>query len=84
MAAAEAVARRVLAGGAAEAGDRVDRLYGLLLNAPPDAEERTELLRFIREMEARLSGQVPAEAEARAWSMACQALLASSRFQILE
>jgi hypothetical protein len=85
MAAADAIARRVLAG---EAGgdkeSRIDRLYGLLLNAIPDREERADLLRFSGDLEARLRGEGSPDAEARAWSMTCHALLASTRFQILE
>jgi hypothetical protein len=59
-------------------------LFALVLNAGPDADARADLLRFIREQEDRLNGEGREKAEARAWSMACHALLASSRFQILE
>jgi uncharacterized protein DUF1549/uncharacterized protein DUF1553/cytochrome c len=85
MAAADAIARRVLSLTASAGKEsRVDRLYELLLNASPDKEERADMLRSIEEMEARLRSAGDPEAPARAWSMACQALLASSRFQILE
>jgi Protein of unknown function (DUF1553) len=85
MAAADAIARRVLASEAAGGKEsRIDRLYELLLSSGPDVEERADLQRFIREMEARLSGEGNPDAEGRAWSMACHALLASTRFQILE
>ena len=85
MAAADAIARRVLAAETAGGKEsRIDRLYELLLSSGPDGEERADLLRFIREMEARLGGEGSPDAEVRAWSMACHALLASTRFQILE
>ena len=85
MAAADKIARRVLAADAAGGKEsRIDRLYELLVNAAPDGEERADLQRFIDEMEARLSAEGGPDAEGRAWSMACHALLASTRFQILE
>jgi len=85
MAAADAIARRVLASETAGGKEsRIDRLYDLLLNSGPDREERADLLRFIREMEARLSAEGNSDAEVRAWSMTGHALLASTRFQILE
>jgi len=85
MASAEATARRVLADRAA-GGQRavVDRLFELVLGAPANEQEQRELISFIGETERRLSEEGDADAELRAWSMACHALLASSRFQILE
>jgi hypothetical protein len=85
MAAADAIARRVFASEPAGGKEsRIDRLYELLLSSGPDREERADLLRFIREMETRLSGEGKSDVEARAWSLTCHALLASTRFQILE
>ena len=85
MAAADAIAQRLLSGetgGGREA--RIDRLFELVLNSGPDAEARAEMLGFIRGLEDRLRREGGENAESRAWSMACHALLASSRFQILE
>jgi hypothetical protein len=85
MAAADAIARRILAGEKSDWPEaRVDRLFELVLNAGPDAEARADVLCFIRGLEDRLKGEGGDNAEVRAWSMACHALLASSRFQILE
>ena len=47
-------------------------------------EERQELLTFISAMQQRLAAEGHADANLRAWSIACHALFASSRFQILE
>jgi hypothetical protein len=53
--------------------------------SPASAEDRQQLTAFVSEMKSRNStpegGQ---DAELRAWSLACHALFASSRFQILE
>ena len=85
MAAADAIAQRLLHGDASASREtRIDRLFALVLNAGPDADARADMLRFIREQEDRLNGEGSEKAEVRAWSMACHALLASSRFQILE
>ena len=85
MASAEAAARRVLADRAAGGKKAlVARLFELVLNLPASDEEQRELLTFIGDSQRRLSEEGDAEAELRAWSMACHALLASSRFQILE
>ncbi len=83
MAAADGIARRVLKG--SETGEsRVRQLFELVLNARATAEEETELLAFVTAMQEQLSTEDTADAERRAWSLACHALLASSRFQILE
>ncbi len=98
MAAAEAVARRLLAedpsvnAGSAEEKPAAERdathnakkMYELVLNAQPDDHELAEMLTFIATMEQRLTAEGETDASLRAWSMACHALFASSRFQILE
>jgi len=85
MAAADSIARRVLAAETSGGKEsRMDRMYELLLSSGPDGEERADLLRFTRETETRLGGEGDPDAETHAWSMTCQALLASTRFQILE
>jgi hypothetical protein len=86
MVAAEAIARRLLSGEAGGGPEtRLDRLFELVLNAGPDAEARADMLRFIGDrQDDRRNGEDGEHAEVRAWSMACHALLASSRFQILE
>ena len=80
MAAAEATAKRLLATDDA----RVDRMFELILNQRPTTDERAELNSFISDVLPRLAEPGDKPAELQAWSMACHALFASSRFQILE
>jgi hypothetical protein len=83
--AADSVARHLskdVADKGAEAA--IEKMFALLLNAPTTDEERSELLAFIRETQQRLSDQGDKDAALRAWAMACHALFASSRFQLLE
>jgi hypothetical protein len=85
LAAADATARRLLAGEKPdEKESRVDRMFELVLGAPAARSERAEVLAFTGEMETRLRDEGVPDAGLRAWSMACQALFASSRFQVLE
>ncbi|MBP89549.1 MAG: hypothetical protein CMJ64_23040 [Planctomycetaceae bacterium] len=85
MAAAEATARRLLAGEiTGEQESKVDRMFEVVLNARATEEDRNELLAFISDFKNRLTSQGDSDADLRAWSMACHALFASSRFQILE
>ena len=63
---------------------RVDRLFEWILNEPPSVDERAELISFVKDIAGCLAEQAEKDAELRAWSMACHALFASSRFQILE
>ncbi len=85
LAAADAIARRVLQQhSAGEPEQRVARMYELILGSPVDEPERAEVLAFVTAMEANLAAQGGEEAALRAWSLACQALLASSRFQVLD
>jgi hypothetical protein len=46
--------------------------------------ERAKLKTFVVEVEAQLAAAGETDARLRAWSTACHALLASSRFQVLE
>ena len=84
-ASAEATARRLLDGEKTDGREaRADRMFELVLGARATAKERAELLVFIDDVEKRLTGEGDSEAALRAWSMACHALFASSRFQVLE
>ena len=85
IAAAEALARRLLAEGSS-AGDTelVDKLFRLSLGAPPTAGERADLLAFVRKSKARPALGDGKDVNLQAWSLACQALFASSRFQTLD
>jgi hypothetical protein len=99
MAAAEATARRLVSLtepsttgeeslDTADVGDSsagmVDRMFELILNANPTDAERTEILSFIRNTSEQLSVQGGDDVSLQAWSIACHALFASSRFQIVE
>ena len=85
MDAAEAAARQLLDDESSEdPGTKMDRLFELVLNEVPTAEERDELLTFISETRESLSDDNNADADIQVWSMVCHALFASSRFQIVE
>ena len=87
MDAADATARRLLKDASITDNDdagkvdtRLNLLYELLLTSQPTDEERQDLQAF---MAGTLNRQEP-NAEVQAWTMVCQALFASSRFQVLE
>ncbi len=85
MDAAEATARRMLATDSTLGPEaRLDLLFELVLTARPADEEHQELLAFVTETQKRIEENGDKDAEVRAWSMVCQALFASSRFQVLE
>ena len=63
---------------------RVDTLFQRVLGARATKEDHRDILTFVREIQSRLVEQGVPDAELRAWSMACHALIASSRFQVLE
>ncbi len=85
MAAAEAAARRLLSGGKTDDAEaRADRMFELVVGARATGKERAGLMAFIAETEKRLTDEGDSDAALRAWSMACHALFASSRFQVLE
>jgi len=85
MAAAEATARRLLADPLSAGEDGlVDTLFELLLNTKPTTEERAEILGFVRQTRKRVMADGGNDADLRVWSQVCQALFASSRFQILD
>ena len=84
MDAAEVTARRLLAMESALGPEaKVDQLFELLLTARSNEDERRELLAFVTETQKRFEANGDTNAEVRAWSMVCQALFASSRFQVL-
>jgi Protein of unknown function (DUF1553)/Protein of unknown function (DUF1549)/Planctomycete cytochrome C len=83
MDAAEATVRLVLTD-ANDAAAQVNLLFELVLGDRPTDEERDQLLTFIELTERRLATDGHEEPRLHAWAIACQALFASSRFQILE
>lgn len=85
MDAAEATVRRLLTTESTLGPEaRLDLMFELVLTARPTDEERLELLSFVEESQKRFEGNGDMNAEVRAWAMVCQALFASSRFQVLE
>lgn len=79
--ASTAISRRLLASGSDN--DRVKRMFESIVGRSADRGDREAMLQFIRVTESELADG-DAEARVRAWSLGCQALFASSRFQILE
>ena len=84
MDAAENVARHLMPDASNDEKAAVDKMFELLLNKPPTDDERRELLTFIHQTQKRLSDEGDKDAALRAWSMACHAIFASSRLQLLE
>jgi hypothetical protein len=87
MDAADATARRVLSEStSADPQAKIELMLDLILSSPPTSVERDGLLAFVMQTRERLrsEGEGEKDDELRAWSMACHALFASSRFQFLE
>jgi len=85
MDAADALARRIMTDGTLKSPNaRIDRMFDLTLNAPTTDAERERFLAFVENSEKRLTDAGNAEPAIRAWSMACQAIFSSSRFQFLD
>ena len=85
MDAAEATARRMLATESMRGPEaRLDLLFELVLAARPADDEHQEHLAYVAETQKRFEEKGDKDAEVRAWAMVCQALFASSRFQVLE
>ena len=83
--AADAVARRLLAGDASGNQESlVHRMGELVLGGPLTAEDQADLLDCVRRMKVRMAAAGDQDAELHAWSMACHALFASSRFQFVD
>jgi hypothetical protein len=83
--AAEATARWLLAEiSSVDDDNRVDALFELVTGPPPPDDERAEILAFVRQLTQRKTADGDKDADLHAWSQACQALFASSRFQILD
>ncbi len=91
MDAARATARTLLetscldeTGATQPASVRVERMFERILHTRPTNDEREALLTFIRQTEDRLTAEGAEEPTVQAWTVACHALFASSRFQILD
>ena len=85
MDASEAAAKRILSDASCDNdAERINRAFESILNDRPTDEERQSLLDFVQSVEQRLNDAGENEPALRAWSLACHALLSSSRFQFLE
>jgi hypothetical protein len=62
----------------------VDQIFAWITQTSPADAERESILNFVQTMQAQLAAAGAADAKLQAWAMACHALFASSRFQILE
>ena len=72
---------------------RVRRMYGLILNRPPDSAELADMTEWIRQTAEQIKepseaagakGDDTVDRVTQAWALACQALFASSEFQIAD
>ena len=85
MDAAEATARRVLAESPTDDLNAVAAAMHQLLFADRGSDdERETIMRYVTETQRQLTASGDAEAGVHAWAMACHALFATSRFQMLE
>ena len=89
--AAEATANRLLteiADGKSADAARIDRMFELILNAEATDKDRQTFAKFLAATRGRLANSKATDDEQKqmqtTWSIACHALFASSRFQILE
>lgn len=80
----ETVARLGLSGASDSHDARVDELFVLLFGRTPTNAERDDVLSALGEIEQQLPTDAAVGAEQKAWSIVCQALMASSLFQIVE
>ncbi len=85
--ASQAIARRLLdqyEPGSKADQNRIDKMFELIVNALSTDEERSEMLAFINDFKSSGSNENDEDSSLQAWAMACQAMIASSRFQVLE
>ena len=83
--AADALAARLLSSpGDLDDAGRIDRLFLLLFNAPPDEWERASILTFIKDRQTQLEAAGDADPKLHAWSAAAHAMFSTSRFQFLD
>src|SRR6059036_556419 len=61
---------------------RVDFAFRLMLGHPPDAQQRGDILAFLKNFETTLpSNMKPEQRRAEAWTSVCQTLMASAEFR---
>ncbi len=85
MDAAEALARRLFTEvPGTDRTSRIDRLFDLLIQARPTADEKNDFLAIIQNLETQARQQGHPNPELRSWSIACHTAFLMSRFQFLE
>jgi hypothetical protein len=85
MDAALATAKRVLGNVPATNSETgIDAMYQLILGQDPTDQQREAVRTFLRASQQQLQAAGESEAELRALSLVCHALLSSSQFQFLE
>jgi hypothetical protein len=85
LAAADAIARRVLAEDTDRSPSEIaDSMSRLVFSGYSTPQLQLELVAFVQSAKDWSADGSAADQNLRAWSAACHALLASSRFQILE
>lgn len=63
-------------------GARVEYAFRLLLGHLPDASQRADVLKFIKEYQATLAGNMkPGQRRHEAWTSVCHTLMASAEFR---
>jgi hypothetical protein len=61
---------------------RIDYAFRLTLGRPPDAQQRADVLAFLKHYEAALPSDVKSsQRRIEAWSSVCQTLFASAEFR---
>jgi hypothetical protein len=85
MDAADATAERILKSseGQTEA-DIVVKIYEVILQQPPSDQEQQQIRAFLEQTEKQLAEEGAEEPKKLALAIACHAVFASSRFQILD
>lgn len=85
MATSESTARRILAESPTDdATAQVDLMFALVCNDVPTPSERLAVTDFLRRTQSSLKQEGVDNSQQRAWTLACHALFASSRFQFVE
>jgi hypothetical protein len=84
MAASKQTAKRLLDEPCDNDPARVDRMFELIIQSPATDDDRNAILAFIQRQLVGSTGNRNEADRVQAWSLACQAVYGSSRFQIVE
>lgn len=85
MATSESTSRRILAESPTDdVTAQVDLMFALVCNEVPTQSERLAVTEFLQRTQSSLMQEGVDNSQQQAWSLACHALFASSRFQFVE